>query len=73
MIYRPDNSNVLKAFARLRGNQDFKVIIEYLDYCLVRTESDMARSVEEYKMRWHQGGAQDIQAILKLYEESKHL
>lgn len=45
----------------------------YLQTCLDRTNHDMGRSTDEYKVRWHQGGAQDLEAILLLVEESKRL
>ena len=73
MIYRPDNPEVMKSIAKLRSNRDFMIFIEFLDTCLDRTNQEMGRAIDEYKVRWFQGGAQDLHEILRLHEESKRL
>ncbi len=73
MIYRPDNPEVMKSLAHLRSNRDFMIFMTYLQACLDRTNRDMSRSTDEYKVRWHQGGAQDLSEILLLVEEAKRL
>jgi len=72
MIYKPDQK-VMKSLAVLQSNQNFQHILHWLQECLVRTHQDGDRQIEEYKMRWHQGAAQDITEFLKLAEESKRL
>jgi len=49
------------------------IFMTYLQACLDRTNRDMSRSTDEYKVRWHQGGAQDLSEILLLVEEAKRL
>ena len=49
------------------------IFLEFIQICLDRTNKDMSRSIDEHKVRWHQGGAQDLTEILLLVEESKRL
>lgn len=72
MIYKPDEK-VMKAFAALRSNENFKVISLYLADCLDRTDQDCRKTVEEHKVRWLQGQAQDLDELLRLIERSRKL
>ncbi len=72
MIFKP-NSDVMRAFAALQSNQNFQVILLFLAECLDRTHEAEDKAIEEYKVRWHQGQAQDLRELLFLAEESKRL
>lgn len=72
MIYKPEPP-VMKAFANLRGNSNFMTILKFIRDCRDRTDAEGRTAIEEYKMRWCQGGSQDLSEILKLFEMSKQL
>jgi len=72
MIYKPDKK-VMMAFRNLRGNPNFMTILGFLEDCRDRTDHEGRKSVEEYKLRWNQGGTQVIEELLTLYEESKKI
>jgi hypothetical protein len=72
MIFKPDKK-VMLAFRNLRGNPNFMTILEFLGDCRDRTDHEGHKTVEEYKLRWNQGGGQVIDEILFLYDESKKI
>jgi len=72
MIYKPDQKT-MQAFANLKGNQNFKMILLWLADCLARTYEDGSTAKEEYMVRWCQGQSRDLNEILKIAEESKRL
>lgn len=57
----------------LRSNDNFQVVVKYLANCLQQTEQDMRKCADEVRLRWLQGGAQDIEEFLHLIEQSKRL
>lgn len=72
MIYKPE-PKIMKAFANLRGNPNFMTILEFIKKCRDRTDEESRTTIDEYKLRWCQGGSQDLSEILKLFEMSKQL
>ena len=61
------------AFRSLRGNPNFEVILKYLEDCSRQLDKDSRRMPEEYRIRLNAGGAEVIDEIITLYEESKRL
>jgi hypothetical protein len=72
MIYKPDQ-DAMKALNRLASNQDFKKVLLWIADCRDRTYEDMSNIPEEFRMRWYQGAAQDLDEILKTAEISKRI
>ena len=72
MICKPDPQE-LRAFASLRGDPNFKVILEYFERSLRQIDDDSRKHAEEFRVRWAQGGTQVLSEILALHEESKRL
>lgn len=72
MIYKPD-LDVMKALNRLASSQDFKKFLLWLADCRDRTHEDMCDIPEEFRMRWYQGAAQDLNEILKTAEIAKRI
>lgn len=72
MISRPDQK-VLQAVAGLQGNQNFIIFLKYLEGCMLELDRSGRLQPEDYKMRLNAGGAQVIEDILKLSEDSKQL
>lgn len=61
------------SFRALRGNHNFEAILKYLEGCMRNLDKESRVTPEEYMARLKSGGAQAIDEILTLYEESKRL
>jgi hypothetical protein len=72
MIFKPDQK-VMRAFANLRSNENFKTIVQFLDDCLVQTDAENRKTHDVIKTRWLQGQAQELSEILAIIELSKRL
>jgi hypothetical protein len=72
MIYKPEK-DVMIAFSRLRGNPNFETFIKFIRECRDRTDREGSKAVEDYSVRWHQGGSQDLTEILDLFNLSRGL
>ena len=72
MISRP-SAKVMQNFRALRGNPNFEAILKFLEDSSRQLDKDSRHCPEDYKVRLKQGGAEVIDEILTLYEESKRL
>lgn len=72
MISKPDK-RVMQALAALRSNENFRVFSLFLADCLERTHEEGDIAHEEFRVRWHQGAAQDLTELLKLIEMSRKM
>lgn len=61
------------SFRALRGNPNFEKILKYLEDCSRQLDKDARKLPEEYRVRMHAGGAEVIDEIITLYQESQRL
>ena len=70
MLYKPDDK-VVQAFGNLEGNPSFMTILEWFQSGLDRTDHEGRKSVEEYRLRWNQGGTQVLEKVFEIRELAK--
>jgi hypothetical protein len=64
MLYKPD-VKVIEAFRNLEGNPNFMTILEWFQSGLDRTDHEGRSAVEEYRIRWNQGGTQVLEKVFE--------
>jgi len=72
MISKP-SQKVMRAVANLRSNENFGVVIGFLEDCLYATDAETRSAHDEVKTRWLQGQAQDLAGLLSLIEQAKRM
>jgi hypothetical protein len=65
MLYKPD-AKVIAAFRQLEGNPSFMTILEWFQSGLDRTDHEGRKAVEEYRLRWNQGGTQVLEMVMEI-------
>lgn len=71
MLYKPDEK-VVQAFKNLEGNPSFMTILEWFQSGLDRTDHEGRKAVEEYRLRWNQGGTQVLEKVMEVRRQAKH-
>jgi hypothetical protein len=70
MLYKPD-VKVIEAFRNLEGNPSFMTILAWFQSGLDRTDHEGRKTVEEYRLRWNQGGTQVLETVFEIREIAK--
>lgn len=72
MIFKPE-PKVMQAFASLQSNANFMTVMKFIQDCRDRTDDEGRKQPEEFRVRWCQGGSQDLTELLNLSEMSRKL
>lgn len=70
MLYKPD-AKVVQAFRNLEGNPSFMTILEWFQDGLDRTDHEGRKAIDEYRVRWNQGGGQVLETVFETRELAK--
>ncbi len=70
MLYKPDDK-VVRAFRNLEGNPSFMTLLEWFQEGLDRTDHEGRKAIEEYRLRWNQGGTQVLEKVFEVRELAK--
>lgn len=60
-----------QAVRRLLLNEDFKVLVEYLEHQRDHLRENCEVAPDDTRLRWFQGGAQCLTKLLKSIEEER--
>lgn len=63
MLRKPDQRQ-LKALRNLQTNEDWKVVMQWLEHSLGNIREDSDRQGDAIQLRWNQGGAQSLSDLL---------
>ena len=69
-MLRP-NERQLAALARLRGDSEFGVVVEYLEAARADALHTLSVTTDEVRLRWMQGEAQTLGDLIDLIQKQR--
>ena len=66
-----DKQKIIQAFVALDNNPDFEVVVDWMRERLRSQEEENTQQFDETRLRWGQGRAQQLSALLGEFDSSR--